>query len=876
MSKLKLSALHLAIGSTLLSGFALNANAADDSVEEVERIEVTGSRISRGDMETALPVTVISSADIKATGLADVGSVIAQLPFNSQGSFISDAGSSATNHSSSGLRGLNSNRTLILINGKRIAPSASFGGESTNLNLVPLDAVDRIDVLQAGASAIYGSDAIGGVINVILKRDFEGLLFKANASRPSAKSGDEDGFSMTVGNSSDKGSALLVFEHKEWEGIRYGTRDPQLNANWEEGYNRSSLYTPEGNYHPVDAEGNRSGDWVAGDCPADRIIPQSSGGERCGYNFLDGKNYIPKRTKNSIFGNFTYNITDELSWQTEVMALQDKTNTAGTSVWTPGGIVMSADNPNNPTFGSADATDIRAYTRLVDVADRETDFTSNVFHIGTTLTLDLDEGSLQVNGTASRQDVDVQTNHYIFRDKFDEAVQAGLYNPFVLGGNASQETLNSFLHTSTRKAQTVTRSLGATWAADTGFELDGGTIAYAVGAEWSDYSFEDKLDRQSAPGGSAWPTFGGNSGGDRSYRAAFAELDVPVTEDLSLKLATRYDKYSLPDVGQQSSSINVRYQALDNLVVRASYSEGFRAPSIDDLLSEEALSFNAVTDPIFCATLTDAQKADEEFCTPDGDTVERRSEGNKDLKPETSEQYGLGVVWDITESMALTLDYYDIQINQQVQFLGAQDVVDLEVAGLLGNFDQDKINVSRDADQRITGIQTGSINQVGTSTSGIDINFNARFETDNIGTFYYKFIGNYVLEFETQDTPLADRYDEVDSVSTPEYRLTTSIGYGYEDFHSQLTFRYIPSYSDLTAVEISTGEEAERMESWGIVDLDLNYDFDEYGVVAFGVRNIADKMPKLVTRVSTLRHGFDDANHSIEGRVMYGSYTIKF
>jgi iron complex outermembrane receptor protein len=855
---------------TVISVSAFSAEEVSEE-EKVERIQVTGSRISRGDLESALPVTIISSEAIRSTGLPDIGAVIAQMPFNSQGSFVSKAGSSAGNHSASGLRGLGSNRTLTLINGKRMAPSATNDGEATNLNLIPLEAVERIDILRDGAGAIYGSDAIGGVINIILKRDFEGLILKVDAGRPSQKSGDEDGFSLTLGTASDKGSSLIVLEHKEWEGIRYGTRAPVLNADWSIPYNRSSLYAPEGNYHPVDAAGDKNGDWVAGDCPADRKIPVG-GGERCGYSFLDGKNFIPGRIKDSFFGNFIYNIADNVTWQTEVMAMRDTTNTASTSVWTPEGTFMAKDNVNNPTYGTTGATDIQAYTRLVGVADRETDFDSNVYHFGSTLTWELDAGTVEFFGNASRQDVNLVQEHYILRDKYDEAVQAGLYNPFVQGGDATINTLNSFLHTNTRRAITATKGVGALWASETNFELSGGNLAYSVGGEWQDYRFEDKLDRQSSPGGGATPTFGGNSGGERTYYAAFGELDIPLTKDLSIKLASRYDKYSVPDEGQLSSAINARYQLLDNIVVRASFSQGFRAPSIDDLLSEEALSFNNVTDPIFCATLTPAEQAGNDFCS-DGEQIERRSEGNPNLQPELSEQFSAGLIWDITESVDLTLDYYNIQIDDQVQFLGAQDVVDLEVAGLLNTFDPEAINITRDANQMITEIKTGSINQVGTTTSGIDLAFSASIETDSIGNFSYKFGGSYVLEYETQATPLAERYDEVGSVSTPKYRFNTSFGYAISDFNAKLTYRYIPTYSDLTVVEKLGGNEETNQKSWGIIDINFNYDLSDFGVITFGVRNLADKMPVLN---QTFRNGFDANNHSVDGRVLYGSYTITF
>jgi|GEM_PF-3258688 len=868
-------AIKLALVSATVS-LPSQAVFAAEGGEEVQdnKVVITGSRISRTDMETALPVTIISEEEIKATGLTDVGSVIAQMPFNTQGSFVSSAGSSAANHSSSGLRGLGSNRTLTLINGRRIAPSSTFGGESTNLNLIPIEAVERIDILRDGAAAIYGSDAIGGVINVVLKSDYEGLMLSGSIGRPSGETGDEDGLSLTLGIQGEKGSALIVVEHKEWEGIEYGTRAPVLNADFDLPYNRSSLYAPEGNYHPADPDGTQTGPWVPGNganCPAERIVDLGAAGQRCGYAFLDGKNFIPARTKDSVFTNFTYEINDRTTWETTVMAMRDSTNTGSTSVWTPGGTYMAPDNPNNPTFGTANPIGIQAYTRLVGVADRETDFDSTVFHFGSTLSYETDAGVLDLYVSSSRNQADVLQEHYIFRDKYDEAVQAGLYNPFVLGGNATTETLNSFLHTQTRRAQAETKTFNINWAAETEFELDGGNLAYAAGAEWQDYRFSDKLDRQSSPGGNAFPTFGGNSGGEREYYAVYGELDLPVTDDINVKVASRYDEYSLPDKGQLSSSVNFRYQLHEDVVLRASYSEGFRAPSIDDLLSEEALSFNFVTDSLRCNT-GDTAGLDPDWCT-DGVQIERRSEGNANLSPETSDQFAFGVVWDITEDVSMTVDYYDIQIDDQVQFLGAQDVVDLEAAGLLGTFDQNAINVTRDGNNVITNVQTGSINQKGTSTDGIDISLRGKVPTDEMGIFHYDFNGSYVLSYETQSTPLADRYDEVGSVTTPEYRFNTSVGHTYGPFSTRVTYRYITEYASTTVVEDLVGIEGDDVEAWDIVDINFSYDAEEYGKFSLGIRNVADKLPELN---QTFREGFDEANQSVEGRVVYGTYTVNF
>jgi iron complex outermembrane receptor protein len=887
----------LLAGAVLSTISATSVYAAEDEEddESINKVIVTGSRISRGDIETALPITTITAEDIAATGLPSIGEVIAQLPFNSQGSFVSSGTSSASNHSSSGLRGLGSSRTLTLIDGKRIAPSPTWGTGAVNLNMIPLEAVERIDVLRDGAAAIYGSDAIGGVINIVLKKDYEGIRANYTSARPSRSGGDEDGFSLTMGSAGEKGSYIAIFEHKEWEGIlngvvgQGGDRGP-IDANFDEGWRRSTLYSPHGTYRDL-----TTGQWVAGaGCPdasagdLSRVIDLGDAGTRCGYAYYGGKNYTPKRQKDSLFANFTYNINADMMLETTALVVRDTTLTGSTSVVNagnaPSGTFMSSLNPNNPTFGTAGATDIRAYHRFVGVADRKTEYTSGAMHFGTTFSWAIDDGMLSVSASASRQDVDSWQEHYTFPDAVDAAIEnpdgvydpETWYNPFVPGGDATEETLNSFLHTSTRRARMVTNGADVQWGDDTGIEIGGGTIAYAVGAEFQNFSFIDQLDRQSSPGGNAYPTFGGNDGGSRDYWAAYMEADFPVTDDINIKVATRYDKYSLPDKGQLSSSLNVRWDLTEDLMLRASYSEGFRAPSVSDLLAQEALSFNTVTDTTRC-NAGDINFADGFDWCGDGVQIQRRSAGSANLGPETSEQNAFGIVWTIMENMSLTLDYYDIQINDQVQFLGAQDIVDLEAAGLLSNFDSTAIFLIRDADNLITNINTSAINQVGTSTSGIDMEFDYRLETDDLGALSFGLAYSFVLDYETQDTPLSERYEEVGSQTTPEYRYNATLGWQYDNFNARLTYRYITSYSDLSVVDILAGTVSDDggMPAWDIIDLSFNYDLAEYGRVNIGVRNLTDEMPNL-NRTIDNRIGFDQANQDILGRVVTVGYTLEF
>ena len=233
------------------------------------------------------------------------------------------------------------------------------------------------------------------------------------------------------------------------------------------------------------------------------------------------------------------------------------------------------------------------------------------------------------------------------------------------------------------------------------------------------------------------------------------------------------------------------------------------------------------------------------------------------------------MVWSATEDLTVILDYYEIQINDQVEFLGAQDVVDLEAAGILDTFDSSVINIVRDQDNLITEVNTGYINQAGTSTSGIDLEVDYNIPTDNYGDFSVGLQYSYVLEYETQATPIADRYDEVGSVTTPEFRYIMNAGWQMDNMNARLTYRYITDYSDLDVIQVLAGNTSSGVHDWGIVDLSFNYDLGDYGRIGLSVRNVGDKLPDL-NRTISVRNGFDSSNHDILGRVTNISYTYEF
>jgi len=226
----------LALVSTSIAPIAMAAEQGAVDADKVERIAVTGSRIQRTDMETSSPVTVISRAEIDASGTATVSDFVRNLSQNSFGSFreASGFGSGQSSQSTVSMRGLGSQRTLVLIDGRRMGSSVAFGGGTQNLNVVPMAAIERIEVLRDGASAVYGSDAVAGVINIITKKEFEGLQFDYSTEQPSVEGGEANRLSIATGYNTDKGNITLTYEYYDTKAVMdrdiWRMDDPSYNA----------------------------------------------------------------------------------------------------------------------------------------------------------------------------------------------------------------------------------------------------------------------------------------------------------------------------------------------------------------------------------------------------------------------------------------------------------------------------------------------------------------------------------------------------------------------------------------------------------------------------------------------------------------------
>lgn len=868
MKRCKLAMIVGAVLATTLPSTVFAAEVEEEKVEEdkIEYIQVTGSRIQRTDLETVKPVSIISAEDIAATGLNDIAAVLAQSNFNSSGSNVGASNNSAGNFSSSNLRGLGSNRTLTLVNGRRVAGAASLSGSSTNLNMIPLEAVERIEILRDGASSIYGSDAMGGVINIITKSDFEGLNISANVAIPTRGGAEDFGGSMTFGSSTDKSSLMFIIEHQQQRSLKGGERDHLDSEYATRRY--SSRYSPWGSYWDYNKESYFPGP----NCPEENIYIRDNGQKTCGYDVMDGKTYLPERQKTSMFSNFSYQLTDDLEFYTTVLYTYDKSFTSASPMWAWGD--MAPDNPNNPTYGTADESWVEYYSYLQDSVPREFTFDSHLFDINTGLIYTVDAGTLSMNLAYSQDSFNQKSEYYLIADKFKAAVDNGDYNPFEYAGgpNATKDVLDSFRHTQSRNGENISQGVVIDWAAALPFELPAGEVGYSVGVEYRDIKQRDEQDSLSNSG-NVVGAYGGDVVGGRQYRAAFLEVEVPLHETVTLTAATRYDDYSLPDQGQLSSSAGIRFQPFENLVLRTSYSEGFRVASVEEVTGAESVGYFDLVDPKYCNPVPKEERAESDLC--DTENIRVRYFANPEVEPETSAQISAGFAWDIIENIDLTVDYWAIEIENEITSIGARTILDEEYLGNLGNYSGLYVNrdLDPDATREITEIGSTVTNYLGSDKSGVDLSFNSKFDMDAAGELTFRLDASLNLTNEFQKTREEPVYDYVGYWQNPEYRATFNAHYRLEDLQAYMNVRYVDGFLGESPVEEANGEDFNDVGSMITYDFGVQYQFADYGDLSLILINAFDNLPEVN---DDLWNGYLPGFHSITGRTVQMKYSITF
>lgn len=877
----------VAATSVAVSGFAVAAEEA--AAEKVERIEVTGSRIKQVDMETSSPVTVLNAADIAITGEKTVADVLNNAAINSFGSWrgMSGYGSGASSTSNVNLRGLGSQATLVLLDGRRMPGTSSSSGTVADTSQIPMAIVERIEILRDGASAVYGSDAVAGVINIITKKEFEGVQLDYSTEQPtSIEGGEANRFSIAAGYNSDKGNITFTYEYYDTKAVMdseiWRFDDPSYN-----GYSSFSSapngYYNTGNVNPTtgkDIYGYYSNSELCAD--TENVVDATDGANngRCLYNHGKVTKLFGDMNRNAFMTTYTYDVTDNIKFRGRGSANLTETNTryAGTPVSTnlP---VMDASNPYNPT-----GEDMTLYMRSAQIGARDTLTETNSYDIlgGFVGFADIGNGiDWELNGQYSGSTTNAFNYNLINDSVIQDGIDSGNYDVFNTSGmsyddwnNQMTELYDSANHTGVYQGKFDSTQIDGL-ASSTLIDGDNFTLALVGGLELEMINFKQTSDPESAAGGISGGSGGDDVDAERTRKAAYTEIQMGLPANIDLTVAVRYEKYeqegtlsSATGVVTNSSSFDavvpkfgLSWRPTDSLLLRASYGDSFRAPNMGEMFSSQALSFEPAYDPTWCATNTDAN-----YCSP-SNQYRTWFGGNPDLDAEEGESFTVGGVWNVTDAWSVELSYYAITYDSKIEAVGVDDILRDEL--LNGSSDL----VHRTDDGKIDYIETEYRNIASLETSGFDFVTAYNLET-GFGDFNFKVDMSHVLDFSEQAHAEADVIDYAGTQDYPEWRGNFVASWYLDSFSAAWTTVYIGSQS---------GDYYRDLGYDYIIDtpdyfkhnFQVGYTHDWNGTVTVGVNNLFDEEAPTWYDYA----GYRDVNtglYDVIGRTFYLRVNQKF
>ncbi|NKF50437.1 TonB-dependent receptor [Shewanella sp. WXL01] len=833
------TSIKTALVASIAAASTASVSAYAEETANVERIEVTGSRIQRQDMETASPVTVIDESAIRAEGYTSVDDLL-----QAQTSMAGAAVGSSTNNGANGvaqvdLRGMGAQRTLVLLNGRRMVNSGSGADSSVDLNSIPVAMIARVEILKDGASAVYGSDAIAGVVNIITKKDFEGFQFDVQGSTTDKNDGETGEISALYGFNTDTGNYTFGAAYSRREGVVQSDRDWTPSA--------GSSYTPGGTLGGKYQDEN--GEWKD---------------LETGYDFTQDSYYQTPNERYSLFANMTQELGDDIVLTGDLLYTKRKSNQqlaaqpASTKLNVCGADGVAPGEPCVDLTPEMIAAGIAPdSTGRVEYRRRTTDVGPRIYSQDTdTLRASAGlAGSLDINTgmdwdfsyTYGKNSAKTSVANSINQKKFDESV----YNNFDdwMNGTVSQEQLDeiSYLEESDGGNEQHTVSAGLTGEL---FDLEAGAVAFALGAEYrheSGYFNPDEV----IVAGEGTAAQQDPTKGSYDVFSIFQEVSVPFTDKLTGEFALRFDDYST--FGKATTwKVGLTYEATDDLMLRGVAATGFRAPSITELYGGNSGSYDYLTDPAGVAK--DSQIL-----------VNYTSDEN--LKPEESESYTFGIVYSpsYVDGMSLTLDYWRFKVDNAISRRDTQALMNSCYAG--DSSACEMINVTHENAQigNWDGL-TSELTNVGyQDTSGIDFNLNYKFEGAGLDWT----INNdttYLLNFEQDNKDYTGTIDG-NFGAYAKVRNNFSIQASQGDWSVMYFNRYISEMENLTSPE-------DKAEAVLYHNVSGSYHINDEMLLTLGIKNLTDEEPSRVNNGSdggTVPEVYDTI-----GRQYYAGFSMKF
>lgn len=818
--------------------------------EKIEKFQVTGSHIKRIDIEGPSPVTVIDSKALERSGHVSVADVLRDNNASSFGGFKEQSGSNAAGVAHVNLRGLGSQRTLVLLDGRRLPADAVTG--APDLNLIPLAAVDRIEILKDGASATYGSDALGGVVNIITKSDFNGMEVGYKTFKPELKGGQKSEFSAVSGTSNAKSSMTTVLNYRKSEMIYDKDRE------WSKG--GTSLIGSPGSYKQ---NGSDDAEFIADpNCPSESLKP-GPGGNFCTYDFSVAKSMIPSLENLGLLTSLRYELTDETTAFARIGAARKRTNWVYAAAPGSFSIPAAAADKLGPGGGSLPGvdpgSDITARYRLTELGNRVSDVETTSFStLGGLKGVLAGKWDWEVAVLENRvRRFDLGTSGYALTRTLNELIESGDFNPF--GKPGERGDLGTAKFQPWEKAVTVIKQADAKVSGEI-FDLPGGSAAIAFGVITRSEQFTDTLDEQSVQG-QAYGSAGSNGAGARKTKSIYSELAMPVLESLEVQLAARYDEYS--DFGESSNpKVAVRYQPIDSLAFRASAGTGFKAPSLVDLYAASSEGYPSFVDHVAC----EKEKAEGEEGTPSCTEAQYKvlSGGNPGLKEEKSESFNIGVMFQPTSSFNLGLDFWTVKLDNVVS-IDYSDLTKAESEGV--DVTKNGVEIKRDNNGYIDEITAPLQNLASREVSGIDFHLDFTLATTPIGKFIFRTDHSHLFHYKEEGFPGAGFVDKLGEKGLPAWRNASTFLFNPQDHEISFTARTIAGQKK---------EDKEMGDLPDYVEWDTQYAYSAKwsGKFIVGAKNVFGAEPPRDD--STPNEQVNADLYDQVGRTYYAGYTQLF
>jgi iron complex outermembrane receptor protein len=855
--------LAIAFGAASTAAFSASSIAAEEGVEKVERIQVTGSRIKRVDMEGPSPVQVFNKLTIEASGTETIADFLIKSNIAGPGiDTADDTLAQGGGEASFATKGLGADYTIFLVNGNRLPGTPTGGSASPDINQIPIAAVERIEYLSDGASAIYGADAVAGVINIITKKDFEGLNVSAQYGQSAEGDAGTTSLQMVTGISSDRGNVMFSADFYKRESVKATDRPLIGSAIAPNGTDSRSPIGFPGTW----VEEDFSESYPVAGCPEGNVRPTTivDGGTECSYDFAALYQAFPYIEKFNIFTRGEYNISDDLSVWAEGRTSRTQTEVRNGAAPAPFTLV-GADNEENP-FGR----DMYILRRTVEAGPRARDQVNSTTGFATGLEYSLTDDiyvDAKYQKSWARQS-SVGVGGQISKKALTEAIAAG---DIKLTSANSFEDFEAISVATHRQGEFEEQIMNLGISGTLPFELGDEAVGFALGAEVREEQYFDVTDiaqqSQDIAGGAA-----SNGRGSKDTDSFYLELNARPIEMVEISAAVRSDsiKTTLSDLGSETTyKLAIAVRPTDTLLIRTSYGTGFKAPTLGDLYLDESFGVVKAIDTKACA-------ADAGQCSTR--EIRSLSGGNPDLKPETSKSYGLGFAWDVdfVEGLSVTADYWNFEVSDKIGSLGVQEIL---------NNESDYPDLINRIGGRIAHpdafVKSNLQNLAEQSGSGIDYNVNYTFDT-SLGTVIAGVRASQLLSSEEQTSAIQPLCEEKGTTSEAEWSSSFYTSITSDNWGANVNVRYVGETVDheggLTSgtCDFAKPETRLAVDSYTQVDLSGHYYITESVKFSAGVRNLFDEEPPFSTVASGGWPWYDQSLYDNMGRFYYTKIELSF